>query len=114
MLVLANLPGSQSHPEDRDEEQQAEQESPEHAPGRSGADRVMGGVDVVAAVRVPHDHRDRVRLDDQVGCQAACLAGGGVRGRFIRVSDGDQVRHGVPLPGVISVRRSRRWSCEEP
>jgi hypothetical protein len=69
----------------------------EHAPGRSGADRVMAGVDVVAGVLVPRDHRDRVGLDDQIGGQATCLVGGGVRGRLIRISDGDQVSHGVPF-----------------
>src|SRR5689334_22919996 len=59
-------PGSHRHPEYRDEEQQAEQEPPEHAPGRSAADHVVSGVDVIAAVFIPNDHRDRVRLDDQV------------------------------------------------
>jgi hypothetical protein len=41
----------------------------------------MGGVDVVAAVLVPQDHRDRIRLDDQIGAQAARHIGGLVRGR---------------------------------
>ena len=53
-------PGADGHPEDRDEEQQAEQKPPEHAPGRPGADRVVAGADVIAAIVVPHDHRDRV------------------------------------------------------
>jgi len=46
--------GADSYPEDRDEEQQAEQEPPEHAPGRSGADLVMMGPDLIAAIVVPH------------------------------------------------------------
>jgi len=41
----------------------------------------MGGVDGAVAVLVPHDHRDRIRLDDQIGGQAARLTGGLVRGR---------------------------------
>jgi hypothetical protein len=89
--------------EDRDEEQQAEQESPEHAPDRPAADRMVSGVDVVAAVRVPRDHRDRVRLDDQIGCQATCLVSGGIRGRFIWIANGDQVSHGISLPRLIAV-----------
>src|SRR5262249_14274202 len=84
--------------QDRDEEQQPEQETPEHAPGRPGADRVMAGVDVVAAVLVADDHRDRVRLDDQVPGQPARLLGRGLRGRLILVPDGDQVSQGVFLP----------------
>jgi hypothetical protein len=46
-------------------------------------------VDVVTAVFVPHDHRDRVRLDDQVLSQPARLVGGSFRGCLIRVSDGN-------------------------
>jgi hypothetical protein len=57
----------------------------------------MVGVDVVTAVFVPHDHRDRVGLDDQVPGQLACLVGRGIRGRLIRVSDGDQVGHDFSL-----------------
>ena len=38
---------------------------------------MMIGVNVVAAVSVPHDHRDRVRLDNEIGGQAARLIGGG-------------------------------------
>jgi hypothetical protein len=58
---------------------------------------MVAGVDVVAAVRVPHDHRDRVRLDDQVLGQPACLIGSGLRGRLIRVSDSDQISHAIPF-----------------
>jgi hypothetical protein len=68
----------------------------ERARGRLGADRVMAGVDGVTAPFVPHDHRDRVGLDDQIVGQPACLAGGGLRGRLIRVPDGDQISHQFP------------------
>ena len=44
---------------------------------------------VVLALLVPHDHRDRVGLDDQVLGQPPCLVGGGIRGRFIWIADGD-------------------------
>jgi hypothetical protein len=57
----------------------------------------MAGVDAVAAVLVPHDHRDRVWLDNQITGQPACLIGRGFRGCLIRVSDGDQISHGVLL-----------------
>jgi hypothetical protein len=50
---------------------------------------MVSGADVVAAVRIPHDHRDRVRLNDQISGKAACLIGGGIRGRFIWIADGD-------------------------
>src|SRR5215831_1614615 len=81
-------PGADGHAEDRDEEQQAEQEPPEHAPRRSGTDDVMVGADVVAAVGIAGDHRDRVWLYDQVLGQSPCLAGCRLRGRLIRVADG--------------------------
>ena len=45
-------PGSYRQPEDRDEGQQAEQESPEHAPRGAGTDRVVGGLAVVSAVLI--------------------------------------------------------------
>jgi hypothetical protein len=68
----------------------------ERARGRLGAGRVMAGVDVVTAPSVPHDHRDRVRLDDQIVGQPACLAGGGLRDCLVRVPDGDQISHQFP------------------
>jgi hypothetical protein len=52
-------------------------------------------LDVVPAVVVAHDHRDRIRLDDQVAGEPSCLIGGGVRGRLIWISDGDQISHGA-------------------
>jgi hypothetical protein len=55
--------------------------NPRTCPDRPAADHVIGGVDVVAAVLVPHDHRDRIRLDDKIGAQAARHIGGLVRGR---------------------------------
>src|SRR5690242_10164318 len=118
--------GPYRHPEYRDEEEQAEQEPPEHAPGRSAADQVVTGVDVIAAVFIPHDHRDRVRLDDQVLGQPPGLVGGGIRGRHVRVSDGDQFSHGISFLSWFSgllVRagclrqpsrpRPPRWRCRE-
>src|SRR5690242_13521523 len=118
--------GPYRHPEYRDEEEQAEQEPPEHAPGRSAADQVVTGVDVIAAIFIPHDHRDRVRLDDQVLGQPPGLVGGSVRGRHVRVSDGDQVSHGISFLSWFScllVRagclrqpsrpRPPRWRCRE-
>jgi len=90
-------PGSHRHPEHRDEEQQAEQEPPEQAPARSLGHRVVAGRDVITAVLVPRDHRDRVRLDDQVGGQPPRLISGSERGRLIRIPDGDQISHSVPL-----------------
>src|SRR5262249_30637375 len=59
---------------------------------------VVAGGDVVAAVWVPRDHRDRVGLDDHVGGQPPRLIGGVVRGGFMWVSDGDQIGHGFPFP----------------
>ena len=56
----------------------------------------MAAVDGVTAPFVPNDHRDRVRLEDQTVGQPACLAGGGLRGRLIRVPDGDQISHQFP------------------
>jgi len=52
----------------------------------------MVGPDVVVAVFIACDGRDRVGLDDQVLGQAARLLLGDCRGRLIWVSDGDQVR----------------------
>jgi hypothetical protein len=57
----------------------------------------MAGGDVITAILVPRDHRDGVRLDDQVGGQSPRLIGGSERGHLIRISDGDQISHGVPL-----------------
>jgi len=34
----------------------------------------MADVSVVTALFVPHDHRDRVQLDDQILGQPACLS----------------------------------------
>jgi len=67
--------GAHGHAEDRDEEQQPEQQTPEHAPRRTAAYHVVVGVDVVAAVFVAGDYRDRVRLDDQVLGQPPRLLG---------------------------------------
>jgi hypothetical protein len=86
-------------PEHRDEEQQAEQQAPEHAPGRTGAHRVMAGVHVILTFGIPHDHRDGVRLDDQVTSQPACLLGGLLGGSLVGVADCDQIRHVCPLLG---------------
>jgi len=72
-----------------------------------GADRVMVGVDVVAAVFVPHDHRDRVRLDDQIPGQPTRLVGGGFGSRLVWISDGNQVSHGISLPRRVSLRPPR-------
>jgi hypothetical protein len=74
----------------------------ERALGRPGADRVMAGADVVPALFVPHDHRDRARLDDQIVGQRACLAAAGFRGRLIRVPDGDQIGHKFPRSHAAS------------
>jgi hypothetical protein len=62
---------------------------------------------VVGAVGVPGDHRDRVRLDDQVGGQPPRLVGGGSGGRLIWVSDGNQISHGIPFPRMVSFRPNR-------
>jgi hypothetical protein len=100
MLVLATCPsgglaGADGGPEDRDEEQRAENRDPQNmAQVAPGADRVMAGADVVAAVFVARS-RDRVWLDNQVR-QPPCLVGGG-RDRLIRVSDSDQVSHDIPF-----------------
>jgi hypothetical protein len=71
------------HLGDRDEEQRSAQQPPGRSPGRPGAHRVMAGVDVVLAVRIPPGHRDRVGLDDQIPGEPARL----VRGGFGGVSD---------------------------
>jgi len=59
------------------------------------ADQVVAGVHVVIAGFVPHDHGDRIRLDDEVPGKLPCLVGGGLGGGLVGVSDRDQVRHGV-------------------
>jgi hypothetical protein len=84
---------------------QVAQNMPQVAPAPT---RVVAGVDVVAAVFVPHDHGDRVRLDDQVLGQPACLVGGGFRSRLIRVSDGDQISHDIPFPHPVQFLPLRR------
>ena len=87
--------GADGDPEDGHEEQQAEQQSPEHAPARPGTDRVVAGVHVVLALVVADDHGDRVRLDDEVLGQPPRLVGRRLGGRLVGVSDRNQVRHGV-------------------
>jgi hypothetical protein len=47
----------------------------------------MAGVDVVLAVRIPPDHRDRVGLDDQIPGEPARLVRGGFGGGLAGVSD---------------------------
>src|SRR6185437_4581536 len=54
-------------------------------------------------------------LDDQVGGQPPRLVGGGIGGRLIWVSDGNQISHGVPLsscgvlpPGPVLILASAR------
>src|SRR5579875_3720969 len=91
-------PGPDRDPEDRDEEQQAEQQAPEHAPRGACPDRVMSGLDVVSALPVPHDGRDRIRLDDEVPGEGAGLIGGERRGGLVRIADDDQVGHGFSSP----------------
>jgi hypothetical protein len=51
-----------------------------------------------SSVRWSRENRDRVRLDNQLGGQPPGLVGRGMRGRLIRVSDGDQVSHNGPFP----------------
>src|SRR5215470_4299935 len=103
-------PGPDRQPEERDEEQQTEQHAPEHAPYRSGADRVMLGVDVDLAFHVAVDGRDRVRLDDEIPGQAARLGGGGLRRGLVRVPDDDQIRH-APVSLTADGRGLARRSC---
>src|SRR5690348_1439236 len=67
---------------------------------------MMAGVRVVLSLLVPHDHRDRVGLDDQVLGQPSCLGGGIVRGRLVGVADRDQVGH-IFLSFVAMPARSR-------
>jgi len=61
---------------------------------------VVAGVHVVVAVGVSHDHRDRVRLDDEVPGQLPRLVGSGLGGRLVGVSNRDQISHGVPVDAL--------------
>jgi hypothetical protein len=98
--------GADGHPQDRDEEQHAEQQAPEHAPGGPAADHVVAGVRVELALLVAHDHRDRVGLDDQVLGQPPGFVGGGVRRGLVGVTDRDQVSHSCISPLSLGHQQS--------
>jgi hypothetical protein len=97
------MPAPIAIPNTGDEEQQPKQQAPGHAPGRAGADHAVVGRDVVAAVFVVDEHRDRVRLDDQVLGQPPRLVGGRCRGGLVRVPDGDQISHGLSPLSLASL-----------
>jgi hypothetical protein len=57
-------------------------------------------MNVELAFGVTDDDRDRILVDAEVFGPATGLIGGGFRGRFVFVPDGNQVSHGeIPLCG---------------
>lgn len=58
---------------------------------------MVSGVNVIRAIGVPDDSRDRVGLDDEIFGEPVRFGGGGVGGCDIGVPDDDQIRHGLPF-----------------
>src|SRR5512132_1224984 len=85
------------HTENRDEEEDPEEKSPEHAVARAGAHHVVARRDPELAVLVSNDRRDRVGLDDQLVREMMGLLFGLGCGRLVGVPDCNQFGHSVVL-----------------
>jgi hypothetical protein len=70
-------------------------------------------MDVVLTVGVPHDHGDRVGLDNEVASQPASFFGGRLSCGLVWVSDRNQISHGVCFSFVL-VRAALISSSRQP
>jgi len=99
--------------QDRDEEQTAEEQPPEHAPHRPSSDRVMVGSGLVLPVLVAHDRRNGIGLDHEVRLELVDLVHGRQSRGGVRIRDRDQVGHQDP-PSSRDAPSDQRSDQAEP
>src|SRR5215467_4561709 len=84
---------AERYTQDRDEEQNAEERSPEQSPHRPSSDRVMVGSGLVLPVLIAHDRSNGVRLNHEVRLEPVDLVHGRRSRGGVGIRDRDQVSH---------------------